>query len=206
MSVAWFYGYLFVPATPYILDVDSFIADPKYPNWDPGQWLPAMRNLYQWGGKTYGVLFDGDAQALYYRKDIFAKKDNQDKFKAKYNYDLPGPPKTMKELHDTAEFFTGWDWNGGGSQGYGLALHAKVNEQGFFHFLTLSAPYVVSPDNKYFYFNPEDMKPLINSEGHLRALEDYVKLSAAGPKEQLGWTLPQGWSVFLAGHTVMEAT
>jgi hypothetical protein len=84
--------------------------------------------------------------------------------------------------------------------------HAKVNEQGFFHFLTLAAPYVVSPNNKHFYFNPDDMKPLINSEGHLRALEDYVKFLVNGPKEQIGWTLPEGWKPFLSGHAVMEAT
>src|SRR5579872_5109264 len=206
MTGAWFYGDFFVPSTPYIIDVESFLADPKYPNWDPGQWVPSMKNLYTWGGKVYGVLFDGDAQALYYRKDAFTKKENQDKFKAKYNYDLPSPPKTMKELQDCAAFFTGWDWNGGGQQGYGLALHAKVNEQGFFHFLTLSAPYVVSPDNKYYFFNPDTMKPLINSEGHLRALEDYVKLLAAGPREEISWTLGQGWNLFLAGNSAMEPT
>ena len=33
------------------------------------------------------------------------------------------------------------------------------------------APFVVSPDNKYYFFNPETRKPLLNSEGHLRALE-----------------------------------
>ena len=88
------------------------------------------------------MLFDCDAQALYYRKDVFTNADNQAKFKAKYGYDLPAPPMTTKELHDCADFFTGWDWNGDGNKGWGLALHAKVNEQGFFHFLSLSAPYV----------------------------------------------------------------
>ena len=71
---------------------------------------------------------------------------------------------------------------------------------------TVTAPYVISPSNKYFYFNPDDMKPLINSEGHLRALEDYVKFLANGPSEQIGWTLEQGWSPFLSGHAVMEPT
>src|SRR5271166_3441125 len=71
----------------------------------------------------------------------------------------------------------------------GISLHAKVNEQGFFHFLTLSAPYVISKDNKYYFFNPDTMKPLINSEGHLRALEDYVKFLPSGPKEAISWTL-----------------
>ena len=151
-----------------------------------------MRKLYSWDEKIYGILFDGDAQALYYRKDAFSKKENQDKFKAKYNYDLPIPPKTTKEYHDVADFFTGWDWNGDGQNDWGISLHAKVNEQGFFHFLTLSAPFVVSPENKYYFFNPDTMKPLINSEGHVRALEDYVKFLANGPKEEIAWTLGQG--------------
>jgi len=206
MTGAWFYGDFFVPKTPYIVEIDKFQADPRHPYWDPDQWLPAMRKLYEWNGKLYGVLFDGDAQALYYRKDIFTDSKNQEKFKDKYGYSLPAPPKTMKELQDAAAFFTGWDWASDGGEGWGLALHAKVNEQGFFHFLSLSAPYVISPDNKYYFFNPQDMKPLINSEGHLRALEDYLKLANAGPREEISWTLGQGWNLFLAGRSAMEPT
>ena len=146
-----------------------------------------MKRLYTWQGKLYGVLFDADAQILYYRKDVLGNADYQEKFKSKLGYDLPNPPKTMKEMHDVASFFTGWDWNGDGKDDWGISLHAKANEQGFFHFLTLAAPYVISSNNKYFYFNPDDMKPLINSEGHLRALEDYVKFLANGPREQIGW-------------------
>ena len=206
MTGEWFYGDFFVPETPYIVEIGSFLADPRYPYWDPNQWLPSMRKLYEWNGKLYGVLFDGDAQALYYRKDIFTDGQNKEKFKAKYGYELPNPPKTMKELHDAAEFFTGWDWNKDGGNEWGLALHAKVNEQGFFHFLSLSGPYVISPDNKYYFFDPQNMKPLINSEGHLRALEDYVKLASTGPREEISWTLGQGWNLFLAGHSAMEPT
>ena len=206
MTGAWFYGDFFVPKDPYIVPVEKFIGDPKTPYWDPDQWLPAMRKLYSWNGKVYGVLFDGDAQALYYRKDVFTKKEIQDKFKAKYNYDLPAPPKTTKEYHDVADFFTGWDWNGDGQNDWGISLHAKVNEQGFFHFLTLSAPFVISPDNKYYFFNPDTMKPLINSEGHVQALEDYVKFLANGPKEEISWTLGQGWNLFLSGNSATEPT
>ncbi len=206
MTGAWFYGDFFVPKEPYIVPVEKFVSDPKHAYWEPDQWLPAMRKLYSWDEKVYGVLFDGDAQALYYRKDIFAKKEVQDKFKAKYNYDLPAPPKTTQQYHDVADFFTGWDWNGDGQNDWGISLHAKVNEQGFFHFLTLSAPFVVSPDNKYYFFNPETMKPLINSEGHVKALEDYVKFLANGPKEEIAWTLGQGWNLFLDGHSATEPT
>jgi multiple sugar transport system substrate-binding protein len=205
-TAAWFYGDFFTSEEPAIVEVAPFLKDPKYPYWDPNQFLPAMKRLYTWQGKLYGVLFDADAQILYYRKDVLGNADYQEKFKSKLAYDLPNPPKTMQEMHDVASFFTGWDWNGDGKEDFGISLHAKVNEQGFFHFLTLAAPYVVSPNNKYFYFNPDDMKPLINSEGHLRALEDYVKFLANGPKEQIGWTLPEGWKPFLSGHAVMEAT
>jgi len=183
-----------------------FLQDPRYPYWDPAEFLPAIKRLYTWQGKLYGVLFDADAQTLYYRKDVLQDARYQDKFKSQLGYDLPNPPKTMKEMHDVASFFTGWDWNGDGKDDWGISLHAKVNEQGFFHFLTLAAPYVISPTNKHFYFNPDDMRPLINSEGHLRALEEYVKFLAYGPKEQINWSLPEGWIPFLAGHAVMEAT
>ena len=205
-TAAWFYGDFFTSNEPTIVEIAPFLKDPKYPYWDPDQFLPAMKRLYTWQGKLYGVLFDADAQILYYRKDVLGNADYQEKFKKKLGYDLPNPPKTMKEMHDIASFFTGWDWNGDGKDDWGISLHAKVNEQGFFHFLTLAAPYVVSPNNKYFYFNPDDMKPLINSEGHIRALEDYVKFLANGPSEQTGWTLEQGWNVFLSGHAVMEPT
>jgi multiple sugar transport system substrate-binding protein len=205
-TAAWYYGDFFTSKEPAIVEITPFLKDPKYPYWNPEEFLPAIKRLYTWKGKLYGVLFDADAQILYYRKDVLGNADYQEKFKSKLGYDLPNPPKTMKEMHDVASFFTGWDWNGDGKDDWGISLHAKVNEQGFFHFLTLAAPYVVSPNNRYFYFNPDDMKPLINSEGHLRALEDYVKFVANGPKEQIGWTLPQGWTPFLTGHAVMEPT
>jgi multiple sugar transport system substrate-binding protein len=205
-TAAWFYGDYFTSDEAAIVEVAPFLKDPKYPYWDPDQFLPAIKRLYTWQGKLYGVLLDADAQILYYRKDVLGNQDYQEKFKSKLGYDLPNPPKTMQEMHDVASFFTGWDWNGDGKDDWGISLHAKVSQQGFFHFLTLAAPYVISPSNKYFYFNPDDMKPLINSEGHLHALEDYVKFLANGPGEQIGWTLEQGWSPFLSGHAVMEPT
>ena len=165
MTAAWFYGDFFTAGTPYIVPIEPFLADPKHSYWNPDNFMPAMRRLYSWGGKLYGVLFDADAQVLYYRKDVLENPQNQAKFKAKHGYDLPVPPTTMPQMHDVADFFTGWDWNGDGANDWGLALHAKVNAQGFFHFLTLAAPYICSPDNRYFYFDPQTMKPLINSRG-----------------------------------------
>src|SRR5581483_11036931 len=103
MTGCWYYGDFFVGSEPYIVELSKFLADPKHPYWEPDQFLPAMKPLYTWQDKLYGVVFDGDCQLLYYRKDQFAKADNQAKFKAKYGYDLPSPPKTMKQMHDLAD-------------------------------------------------------------------------------------------------------
>lgn len=205
-TAAWFYGDFFVPSTPYIVPLNKFLKDPRFPYWDPSKMLTPFANLYTWQNEWYGVLLDADAQILYYRKDVFDNPTNQKKFQDKFGYDFPNPPKTMKQMHDLADFFTGWDWNGDGKNDWGIALHAKVNEQGFFHFLTLAAPYVVSKDNSLFWFDPETMDPLIASEGHLQALEDYAKFVNNGPKAMLSWTLGQGWNLFLAGNSVMEPT
>ena len=35
-----------------------------------------MKKLYTWQGKLYGVLFDADAQILYYRRDILGNADH----------------------------------------------------------------------------------------------------------------------------------
>ncbi|MGA7127223.1 MAG: extracellular solute-binding protein, partial [Chthoniobacterales bacterium] len=95
MTGAWFYGDFFVPKEPYIVPLEPFLKDPKYPYWNPDDWIPAMKTLYTWEDKVYGALFDGDCQILYYRKDVFDKPENQQKFKDKMGYDFPNPPKTM---------------------------------------------------------------------------------------------------------------
>ena len=47
------------------------------------------------------------------------------------------------------------------------------------------------------------MTPLINSEGHIAALEMLQALNETGPGEQLGWRLPEAWGYFLRGKAVL---
>jgi multiple sugar transport system substrate-binding protein len=65
---------------------------------------------------------------------------------------------------------------------------------------------VISKDNNFFWFNPDTMEPLINSDGHVLALEDYAKFVKDGPAAMLAWTLGEGWNLFLAGNSAMEPT
>jgi multiple sugar transport system substrate-binding protein len=47
------------------------------------------------------------------------------------------------------------------------------------------------------------MKPLIESPGHVRALEVLVDLVQFGPREMLGWESGRSWDYFLAGHAAL---
>ena len=192
MTGCWFYGDFFVPKDPYIVSVEKFIGDPKTPYWEPDQWIPAMRKLYSWDEKSTAFCSTAMPRRFTIAKTLSAKRKTRtssrrnttttSRFRRRQPRNITTSPTSSPDGTGTATVRTT----------RGISLHAKVNEQGFFHFLTLSAPFVVSPENKYYFFNPDTMKPLINSEGHVRALEDYVKFLANGPKEEIAWTLGQG--------------
>ena len=171
---------------------------------------PALRDLYTWEGKGYGVLNDADGQVLYYRRDVLTDAKWQAAFKERHGYDLPVPPATWQQVQDIAGFFDGENWDAGDGQAdSGMVLHLKQGEQGHYHFQSLAASFAVTPGpqvdrhHKVFFFDPEDMRPLINSPGHVAALELLQALNETGPVEQIGWRLPQAWEYFLRGKAVM---
>jgi len=103
--------------------------------------------------------------------------------------------------------FFGKDLNADGVPDHGLSLHLKVGAQGMFHFMSLSAPFVIGPDNPQLYwFDPQSMKPLIESPGHVRALAALVDLVRFGPKGMLNWDLGKSWDYFLAGRAALTFT
>src|SRR5436189_6460386 len=80
--------------------------------------------------------------------------------------------------------------------------------------MALSAPYVVTPYlgqphtkvTKYhnvYWFDPETMEPLINSPGHVRALETLIALSKAGSAAMWGRRLGGAWAAFVRGRSVL---
>lgn len=205
MTASWYYGDFF-SGKRYIVPLKKFMEDPRFPQWDPETELPAMKKLRTWGGEWYGVPYDNDAQVLYYRKDIFNNPEYRKKFKERYGYELPVPPRTTDQVLDVAEFFNGWDWDKDGKKDYGVTMHLKTGGQGMFHFMSWAAPYVISPENQYFWFNPENMEPIINSPGHVKALEDFKQLVQYGPRAMFGWTLGEAWDLFLAGDAALTFT
>ena len=201
---AWWLGELV--AGDYIVSYDKYYKDPRFPKWRIEDILPAPRSLLSYAGKKYMVANDHDGQVMYYRRDLLADPQHQTAFAQKYGYPL-AVPKTWAQFRDVAEYFNGKDLNGDGVPDHGLTMHLKVGAQGMFHFMSFSAPFVIGPDSPTMYwFDPQTMRPLIESPGHVRALQALVDLVQLGPKEMLSWDLGQSWDHFLAGRAALTFT
>lgn len=207
MVGAFWYGDI-VPAG-YGFPIDEFLASDEYPQWTYDSMPPSLKALHTWEGVGYGVLNDGDGQVLYYRNDMLSNAEHQAGFKAEFGYDLPNPPATWQQLLDISKYFNGKNWDDNDPDpDSGTVLHLKVGEQGHYHFQSLSAPFVINPGDKVtrtqnvYWFDPEDMTPLINSPGHVKALEFLLDLHETGPSAQVGWSLGEAWDYFLRGKAI----
>ena len=204
MAGAWWLGELVVGN--HIVSYDGYYRDRRFPQWRVDDVLAGPRALLSYGGKKYMVANDHDGQVMYYRRDLLADPLHRAAFAQKYGYAL-GVPKTWAQFRDVAEYFNGRDLNGDGVPDHGLSMHLKVGAQGMFHFMSLSASFVIGPDNpKMYWFDPQSMKPLIESPGHVRALSALVDLVRFGPKDMLNWDLAQSWDHFLAGRAALTFT
>jgi multiple sugar transport system substrate-binding protein len=207
---SWYMGEFVTPG--FIVPVDEYMADKGFPQWDPTWQPPALREIHQWQGKWYGVMNDSDGQVLYWRNDILSDPEWQAKFKAETGKDMPFPVKTWQDVIAITRFFRGKNWDGDDDPDSpvetGIVMHFRVNEQGMFHFMSLSAPFVVlggevvDRGTNNYWFDPETMEPLINQPGHVRALETLYELSQDGPKAQSAWDLGTAWDWFLRGKSI----
>jgi multiple sugar transport system substrate-binding protein len=207
MVGAFFYGDLV--AGDYMIPVDDYMQSDEYPQWTYASMPESLRTLHHWGDVGYGVLNDADGQVLYYRRDVLNDPSWQEQFKAETGKDMQVPPPTWQHLLDIAQFFAGKNWDDNDPDpDHGMVLHLKVGEQGHYHFQSLSAPFAITPGEEVdqyhnvYWFDPTDMKPLINSPGHVRALEFLQELHKTGPAAQVGWSLGEAWDYFLRGKSV----
>ncbi|MBC7815080.1 MAG: extracellular solute-binding protein [Burkholderiales bacterium] len=208
---SWFYGDMV--SNGWIQPVDPFIGQEGFPDYDPTVVAQPLLDLMSWQGQMYGTLNDGDAQLLYFRKDILEDPEWQAAYEAEVGSPMPYPIATWQDLLAITTFFNGKDWNDDGDPDDGISLHLRSGGQGFFHFMSLSAGFAITPgegddvravskyDNVY-WFDPDDMTPLINGPGHVAALEYLQALAATGQEAQFGWELGEAWNNFLTGNAI----
>jgi multiple sugar transport system substrate-binding protein len=139
-------------------------------------------------GKTYALMYDGDMLQVAYRKDLFDDPTEQKNFKAKYGWDL-APPTTWDQYTQISEFFTR------PPNLYGTAFYAA---RGFCYawFVNIFA----GLGGRWF---ADDMKPAINSEAGVKALEMLVKMKDYAVPNILQIDYPALNEVFLNGSTAM---
>jgi multiple sugar transport system substrate-binding protein len=198
----WWLGELV--AGDYLLPYDDFYSDTsgKFPQFTFEDELPGMQALRMYDGMKYAVPYDCDGQVLYYRRDLLEDPTHQQAFKDEYGYDL-NVPTTWEQLRDIAKYFTGKPLGGDAGNGHGISMHLKVGGQGMYHYMALSAPYVIGPENtKLYWFDPDNLEPLVESEGHRRAMAIYSELVQYGPEAMAGWALGEAWDYFLRGNAV----
>ena len=167
--------------------------------------MPMFKDaLHHWNGKTYGVPIDGDTHHLNWREDAFTNPEVQAKYKAEFGADLK-PPPTWDDYYQIAKFFQGWDWDKRGKPNFGVVeTMGRSGGWSTYFYLSHASPYVKHPEDPAFHFDPDTMKPRINSPGFVKALEDMVKSLEVGPPGMSNFTVGETLGFFIGGQGAME--
>jgi len=187
----------------FLTPLDALIAADPHIAWD--DIIPVYRErIVTWGDRIYAVPMDGDSHIFYYRRDALENPEHQARFKARFGYDLPVPPRTWSQVRDIAEFFHGWDWDGDGHMNFGVVEPRRYAGQADWAFFSRTVGYVALPGQPGGqFFDPVTMKPRINSPGHVRALENYVEIMRFGVPGMIMMDSGEVRSVFAAGLAAM---
>ncbi len=146
----------------FLLPLDNYIENLS----DLEDILPIYREMYmEYDGHKYGMVYDGDAHLLFYRKDLFEKYN--DEYYALYGYDLH-PPKNWEEHDRISEFLTKDLTGDGQTDLYGTAI---LGGDGMRYIWFLER--YLSMGGNYF---DEEMKPLINNEIGIHVLQSLIDL------------------------------
>lgn len=165
--------------------------------------LPIYReHLLKWSGRYYALPYDGDTVTLYYRRDLFEEPAIRERFRAEYGYEL-APPDSWARFRDAGRFFNGWDWDGDGKTEYGIAGSRLLNTSSMLIFLSRAAAYAKHPEDPAYYFDPDTLRPRIDSPAFVQALEEYVEALEYGPPGMVNFAPSDVRRQFIEGHVAL---
>jgi multiple sugar transport system substrate-binding protein len=156
--------------------LDGYIEGDEVVDWDDV--LPICQEIATWEAETFIMPMDCDIFTAFYNAEAFADDEHQQAFESEYGYAL-APPTTWEEYRDIAEYFQ--------QQGdiFGAMESMSRDTQTFWTGLSRMVGYVSQGGGWELFFDPEDMTPLIDSPGHVRALEDWLEITDLGPPDIL---------------------
>ena len=139
-----------------------------------------------WNGKIHRVTIDSDCHTMNRRTDVFGDGDLGKQWvdwKDKAGLTDWGPPKTWQQVQQVTKFLKGKKFKGKDVYGF---LDQPKPWGGFQFYFTASrsTAYTKYPGEKNWMFD-ENMKPLVNNPGWVRAIQDVVDLLPYEPADQI---------------------
>ncbi|TVR37731.1 MAG: extracellular solute-binding protein [Nitriliruptor sp.] len=162
---------------PFLEPLNAFIEGDEVADWD--DILPVCQEIARWEGQTFLMPLDCDLFMSYYNRTALEDPDHQTAFEDEYGYPL-APPTTWDEYRDVAAYFEEHD-----DDLYGAMESMSRGTQTFWTGLSRMVGYVSQGEGWELFFDPDDMTPLINSPGHVRALEEWIEIVQHGPPDIL---------------------
>ena len=179
---------------PYIVDLTSMIQHDASLDWSD----VIYKKNATYGGRLLAMPMDGDNQLQYWRRDIIGNKSIGAAFQKEFGKPL-APPATWDDFIDIARFFAD------GKYGvYGAGLAYQHGGQAFWYYMSCCVAYCTAPGEKGgLFFDPTNLKPLINDAGHLQGLENYAELVKYGPPGMINFDDNDIRQGFASGSTVL---
>jgi multiple sugar transport system substrate-binding protein len=146
------------------------------------------------GDTWYGLPDDGDMFLLYYRKDLIEDPENKKEFKTRYGYDL-APPKDWDAFEDIGNFIT----DKYAPEIYGGGIQRSAGEN-YDWWTGIFSGYGGQ------FFDTKTMKPLINSDAGVKALQAMVDQNKWGPPGVETWGFMEVLTAWLDGKIAMAIT
>ncbi len=175
----------------YLEDLTPYVEADLDIQWD--DIAPFFRDFSAtFGGRIYTIPLDGDFHMVYYRIDVLEEAGLE-------------PPKTWDEYLAVAAAVNGRDMNGDGEGDYGSCISKKRAAQAYWWITSIAAPFIQSlGTSQGVWFDTETMKPLIDNEGFIRALEIYAETSESGPPDEPVLDVGNTRQLFVAGRCALS--
>ncbi|GIF77944.1 ABC transporter substrate-binding protein [Asanoa siamensis] len=158
-----------------LVNLDNYISRSDVVKADA--YVPAFKTFVTHEDSMYGLPFDGESTALFYRTDMFQAAG------------ITAPPTTWPEFEDAARKLTN-----PAKRTYGQPLFAPEAAYYWYPWLWQAGGKLLSDDEKQVLFNSPEAK---------QAAEFYVKLAQYAPKDYLNSNSYDGRQAFANGQVGM---
>ncbi len=174
----------------YLQPLDDMVKADKDIKWDDIE--PFFRNYSAtYAGHTYMVPLDGDFLMVYYRIDVLKKAGLK-------------PPTTWAEYLADAKAVNGTDMAGDGKPSYGSCISKARSQQSYWWLWGIAAPYLQTQGTAQgSFFDKDTMKPLVNNDGFIEALNILKETGKYGPPAESTQNVGDSRSLFTSGHCAL---